>query len=113
MTEAIRAWLLAQLGATTDLIDLEQRYTRLGTARAVAIEIVSERLAALRTSPASVNVSSVVAVSYAENIKAYERQLAALHDGLPLAPDEEDPDGDGAAGSSAIGIIRLVERPRR
>ncbi|WP_329126033.1 hypothetical protein [Streptomyces sp. NBC_01353] len=109
MTEAIRAWLLAQLGATTDLIDLEQRYARLGTARTVAIEVLYERIAKLRAQPASVNLSSVVSVSYSENIKAYERQIAALEAGQPPAPD--DPAADPAAGD--IGVIRLIERPRR
>lgn len=110
MDTAVRAWLLAQLGTTTDTADLETRYTRLGTARAVALEILRERLAALRSQPAQVNVSSVVAVTFTENIKSYERQITALEAGDPPAPD--DP-ADEATGTDALGIIQLVARPRR
>lgn len=109
MTEAVRAWLLAQLGASTDLADLEARYARLGSARAVAVEILQERLARLRTQPSTVNLSGVVSVSYRDNITAYERQIAALLAGDPPSPD--DPVSDPAAGG--LGVIQLVERPRR
>lgn len=110
MDTAVRAWLLAELGKNTDVADLEQRYARLGAARAVALEVVRERLAALRAQPSTVNVSSVVAVSYTENIKSYERQIAALEAGDPPAPDDPtDPDGTG----DGFGVMYLVERPRR
>lgn len=109
MDAATRAWLIAQLGTATDLADLDTRYARLGTARAVAVEVVRERLAKLRAQPSTVNLSGVVGVSYAENIKAYERQIASLEAGEPPAPDETA--ATDHAGS--IGIIQLVERPRR
>jgi hypothetical protein len=105
---AVQHWLLAQLGTTTDLVDLETRYTRLGTARAVALEILRERLAALRAQPATVTVSGVVGVGFAENIKAYERQIAALEAGENPAPDDPT---DGSAGT--LGLLLLRERPRR
>jgi hypothetical protein len=108
---ATRAWLLAQLGTVTDLADLDQRYTRLGTARAVALEVLYERKAALvMGQPASVNVSSVVSVTYTENIKALERQIALLESGQPPAPD--DPIGDDSS-DSGFDVIQLRERPRR
>jgi len=106
----VRAWLLAQLGTSSDLTDLETRYTRLGTARAVALEVLRERLAALRQQPSTVNVSSVVGVSFTENIKAYERQIASLEEGEPPAPDDPD-DGSGISGDLAL--LYLHERPRR
>ncbi|MET8746294.1 hypothetical protein ACFU98_29470 [Streptomyces sp. NPDC057575] len=110
MDAAVRAWLIAQLGTDTDQADLDARYTRLGTARAVALEILRERLAALRAQPSTVNVSSVVAVSYTENIKAYERQITSLEAGEPPAPDDPtDPDSTG----DGLGVMYLVERPRR
>ncbi|MFI8792559.1 hypothetical protein [Streptomyces sp. NPDC055105] len=110
MDTAVRAWLLAQLGTSTDLPDLEARYTRLGTARAVALEVVRERLAALLAQPSSVNVSSVVSVSFTENIKAYERKIASLENGEPPAPDDPD---DGTTTPGMLGMLYLVERPRR
>ncbi|GHJ34343.1 hypothetical protein ACFV4E_22380 [Streptomyces hygroscopicus] len=110
MDDATRAWLISQLGTATDLNDLDQRYTRLGTARAVAIEVLYERKAALvMGQPASVNVSSVVSVSYTENIKALERQIAALEAGDPPAPDDPT---DGIS-STRFDVIQLRERPRR
>jgi hypothetical protein len=110
---AVRAWLIGQLGTATDLTDLEVRYARLGTARAVAIEVLEERKAALIAQPANVSVSSVVSVSTAENIKAIERQIARLEAGRPLAPDEADPDGDGTASDDSLRIITLTARARR
>ncbi|MER5277806.1 hypothetical protein ABT025_18885 [Streptomyces sp. NPDC002809] len=111
MDAAVQAWLISQLGPKTDLVDLTARYTRLGTARATALEVVRERLAALRAQPSTVNVSSVVSVSYTENIKAYERQIALLVSGEPPAPDDPaDQDGDTGDG---FGLVYLVERPRR
>ena len=110
MDTAVKAWLLSELGTTTSLTDLEARYTRLGTARAVALEVLRERLAALRAQPATVTVSGVVGVGIAENIKAYERQIAGLEAGDNPAPDDPD-DGTGSLGG--IGLMYLRERPRR
>lgn len=110
MDADVQAWLISQLGTATNLTDLEARYTRLGTARAVAIEVVGERLADLRAQVATVNVSSVVSVSIAENIKAYERQLALLQSGSPPAPDDPVA-SDGSA--DTLDVFYMVERPRR
>ncbi len=110
MDTAVRAWLLSQLGTATDLTDLTARYTRLGTARKVAIEVLNERLANLRAQAATVNVSSVVSVSFTENIRAYERQIAALEAGGSPAPDETPPTGDDV---TVLGTFQLVERRRR
>lgn len=108
LTADVTAWLKGELGTTVDLVDLETRYTRLGTARAVALEVLRERLAALRAQPANVSVTGVVNVGIAENIKAYERQIAALENGEPPAPDDPT---DGGIGN--LGTLRLIERPRR
>ena len=111
MDDATRRWLLAQLGTATDLDDLDERYTRLGSARAVAIEVLYERKANLvNGQPASLTVSGVVGATYTENIKALERQIAFLEGGGAPAPDESDGDDDPVSGWS---IVRLIERPRR
>lgn len=111
MDAAVTAWLLSQLGRDTDLVDLTARYTRLGTARTVAVEVVRGRLADLLATPGSVSVSGVVSINNAANIAAYERQLTELLSGEPPAPDDptvpDDEDADG------FGLIQLVERPRR
>ncbi|MEZ7005675.1 hypothetical protein [Streptomyces sp. AD55] len=108
MDAAVQAWLTSQVGKDTDLADLETRYQRLGTARAVALEVLRERLSALRAQPATITVTGVVGVGYGENIKAYERQILALEAGEPPAPD--DPPGSQPG---TLGIVFLRERPRR
>jgi len=107
---ATRAWLIAQLGTATDIADLDQRYTRLGTARAVALEVLYERLADLRAQPSVIGVSSVVNLNTTANIAAYERQIARLESGEPPAPD--DPTDDDTS-STGFDVIQLIERPRR
>ncbi|TXS42935.1 hypothetical protein [Streptomyces sp. t39] len=111
MDAATRAWLIAQLGTATDLNDLDTRYTRLGNSRAVALEVLRERLAALLAQPSSISVSGVVSINNSEVIKALERQIAALEAGEPPAPD--DPALPGPDPATSLGMIRLVERPRR
>ncbi|HEX5568031.1 MAG TPA: hypothetical protein VFY14_14075 [Streptomyces sp.] len=108
MDTTVQAWLRAQLGKDTDLADLTTRYERLGTARAVALEVLYERLAELRAQPATVTVSGVVNVGTAENIRAYERQIAALEAGQPPAPDDPE-----SASPDTLGILYLRERARR
>jgi len=108
---ATQAWLISQLGTATDLTDLTARYTRLGTARKVALEVLNQRLADLRAQVATVGVSGVVNVSFTENIKAYERQIALLEAGGSPAPDETITPDDG--GTVLLGSFQLVERPRR
>lgn len=108
MDTATQAWLISQLGSATDLTDLTARYTRLGTARKVALEILNQRLADLRAQAASVNVSGVVSVTFTENIKAYERQIALLEAGGSPAPDETPSDD-----TVLLASFQLVERPRR
>lgn len=109
MDTAIRAWLLAQLGAATDLDDLEERYARLGSARAVAIEVLNGRLADLLAQPTTLNVTGVVGLGFAENIKGLERKITALQDGDIPAPD----DPDGSDSGHGIGWIVLQPRARR
>jgi len=109
MDASVTAWLLAQLGETTSVTDLTTRYTRLQSARAVALEVLRGRLAALIQQPATINVSSVVGVGYSENIKALERQIASLEDGIPAAPDDPDT-GDP---DTTLSVFFLQERPRR
>ena len=112
MDAAVTAWLLSQLGRDTDLADLDTRYTRLGIARAVAIEVVRERLAELRASPGSVAVSGVVSVNFGANITSYKELLAELLTGEPPAPDDPAAPDDEES-TDGFGLIQLVERPRR
>ncbi|MER6844847.1 hypothetical protein [Streptomyces platensis] len=112
MDDATRSWLLSQLGSDTNLADLNTRYTRLGRARAVAIEILNQRKADLIAQPSVIGVSSVVNINTTGNIAALERQIALLEaDDAPLAPDETADTTDDSG--SRFGVIRLIERRRR
>ncbi|WP_329217044.1 hypothetical protein OG352_13800 [Streptomyces sp. NBC_01485] len=86
MDNAVRAWLLAQLGPTTDTSDLEARYARLTSARAVANEVLAERRAKLLADPLRMTVDGVVTIDQSNNLAGLERQITALVD--LVAPDE-------------------------
>nr|WP_237519256.1 hypothetical protein [Streptomyces sp. HUCO-GS316] len=77
---------MAQLGPTTDTTDLEARFTRLYSARAVANEVLAERRAKLLADPLRMTVDGVVTIDQSNNLAGLERQIAALVD--LVAPDE-------------------------
>ncbi|WP_314250954.1 hypothetical protein OG280_26150 [Streptomyces virginiae] len=105
MTPAALAWLLAQLGATSDREDLANRYTRLASAREVAREVLSERRARLLAEPLRMTVDGVVTIDQSNNLQGIERQLAALND--TAAPD------DAAAGDPGIDLVTAPLVPGR
>jgi hypothetical protein len=78
--------LLAQLGPTTDTADLDARYARLTSARAVANEVLAERRAKLLADPLRMTVDRVVTIDQSNNLAGLERQITALVD--LVAPDE-------------------------
>ena len=111
MDTATRAWLLTQLGTSTSTTDdLDGRYARLGTARAVALEVLRERRQALLGQPLKLTLTGVVSVDYTANIAALERQITALENpALTPAPDDPAPVSDEAG----PGVLYLHARPRR
>ncbi|MEU4094475.1 hypothetical protein [Streptomyces sp. NPDC026673] len=86
MDPAVLAWLLAQLGPATDQSDLQTRYTRLGSARAVALEVLSERRAKLLAEPLQLTVNGVATLDQSNNLTGLERQIEAVQDAA--APDD-------------------------
>ena len=86
MDPAVLAWLLAQLGPTTDSTDLTARYARLGTAKAVALEVLAGRRAGLIAEPLRVVVDGVMTVDNSANLTGLERQIAAVQ--VTAAPDD-------------------------
>lgn len=107
MDDHLRRWLLALLGPATDTADLDVRYARLHSVRAVALEVLRERRAGLLGQPLKVSVSGVVSVDNSANLTAIERQITELEDASVPAPDETGPD------PAADGVLYLRERPRR
>ncbi|MDH2389370.1 hypothetical protein QCN29_11310 [Streptomyces sp. HNM0663] len=82
LTDAEYAYLRSELGEA-DRTDLDARYQRLGSVQAVAAEVLRERKAALVSDPLAVTVQGVATVNNAENVRALERQIAALEDTTP------------------------------
>lgn len=82
LTEAEYAYLRSELGEA-NRADLNTRYQRLDSLEAVAIEVLRERRAALISDPLAVSVQGIATVNSAENVKALERQIADLQEGLP------------------------------
>ncbi|MDN0193902.1 hypothetical protein [Streptomyces sp. S.PNR 29] len=92
MDEFQRSWLLAQLGPDTDLADLERRFFRLRSVRAVALEVLGERRAKLLADPLKVIVDGVVTMDLQENLRGLERQIEQVRHGPAPegGPDDED-----------------------
>ncbi|WP_238697274.1 hypothetical protein [Streptomyces sp. E2N166] len=88
-----RSWLLAQLGPDTDPADLERRFLRLRSVRAVALEVLGERRAKLLADPLKVTVDGVVTMDLHENLRGMERQIEQVRQAP--APDGTDDDEDG------------------
>lgn len=82
-----RSWLLAQLGPDTDPADLERRFFRLGSVRAVALEVLGEWRAKLLADPLKVSVDGVVAMDLQENLRGMERHIEQVRQAPPpMAP---------------------------
>jgi hypothetical protein len=81
-----QSWLLAQLGPEIDAAELERRFFRLRSARAVALEVLGERRAKLLGDPLKVTVDGVVTMDLQENLRGIERQIEAMRQ--TPAPDE-------------------------
>jgi hypothetical protein len=103
MDIAVRAWLLAQLGPTTDTADLDARYARLSSARAVANEVLAERRAKLLADPLRMTVDGVVTIDQSNNLAGLERQITALVD--LVAPDEFS-EGEGSTDLVTAPLLR-------
>lgn len=72
------AWLKSELGSTESDTDLAIRYERLGTAPAVAVEILKERRAKILASPMKLTVNNVATVDNTSNLAALDRRISYL-----------------------------------
>lgn len=106
MNSDVLRWLQAQLGADTDANDLAARYERLHSAKAVALEVLHERLAALVAEPLKVTVNGVVTIDNSANVTALERRLTQLRS-VSGPDDQPPPDPD------TVAVIALLTRERR
>ncbi|MEU5002081.1 hypothetical protein [Streptomyces sp. NPDC021622] len=99
-------WLQSQLGPDTDPTDLAHRYGRLNSARAVALEVLHERIAALVAEPLKVTVNGVATIDNSANVSALERRAAQL-------TAEQAPDDLLDANRDPLATVQLHARPRR
>ncbi|MEU0166821.1 hypothetical protein ABZ214_15345 [Streptomyces iakyrus] len=106
MNSDVLSWLQAQLGPATDTADLASRYERLGSARAVALEVLRERIAGLVAEPLKVTVNGVATIDNSANVAALERQVAQIS--TADAPDDPTP-----AEHNMLTTVHLCSRPRR
>ncbi|MEH0650443.1 hypothetical protein QA995_13660 [Streptomyces scabiei] len=104
MDEFQRSWLLAQLGPDTDAADLERRFFRLRSVRAVALEVLGERRAKLLADPLKVTVDGVVTMDLQENLRGIERQIEVTRQ----VPAPDDPPEDEDQASEALAMARIV-----
>lgn len=106
MNSDVLHWLQSQLGPDTDMADLAARYERLHSARAVAAEILHERIATLVAEPLKVTVNGVATIDNSANVAALERRAAQLL-------SEPAPDERPAAGHDVLTTVQLCARQRR
>nr|WP_202553859.1 hypothetical protein [Streptomyces sp. SID4936] len=96
--------MLAQLGPDTDPADLERRYFRLRSVRAVALEVLGERRAKLLADPLKVTVDGVVTMDLQENLRGIERQI----EGVRQSPAPDEP-GEGDEAEDAVTILATTQ----
>lgn len=78
LTAAQLQWLRDQLGDEPTDVELQARYEARGSVRDVALSVLSSRRRELLESSLQVSASGVASVNNTENVKALERDLAAL-----------------------------------
>ncbi|MEU0722861.1 hypothetical protein [Streptomyces sp. NPDC006140] len=108
MDEFQRSWLLAQLGPDTDPADLECRFFRMQSVRAVALEVLGERRAKLLADPLKVTVDNVVTMDLQENLRGIERQIEQVRQ----APAPDEP-GDEEEAADAVMAVTWLAPARR
>ncbi|MEU9115285.1 hypothetical protein AB0D04_26765 [Streptomyces sp. NPDC048483] len=106
MNSDVLRWLQAQLGPDLNSDDLAARYERLHSARAVALEVLHERVAALVALPLKVTVNGVATIDNSANVAALERRIAQLD-------SEATPDDTPAALHDLLTTVQLHARRRR
>nr|WP_232107760.1 hypothetical protein [Streptomyces gossypiisoli] len=99
---------MAQLGPDTDPADLERRFFRLWSVRAVALEVLGERRAKLLADPLKVSVDGVVTMDLQENLRGIERQIEVTRQ----VPAPDDPPEDEDQASEALAVARIVPTRR-
>lgn len=99
-------WLRDEIGDAPSDTDLNQRFADYESVRDVALSVLRDRRQELLATPLSVNVTGVASTNAAENVKAIERQIAALAR-LDEDPSDDSP-ADGVAGADSMEVYNLT-----
>lgn len=110
MDEFQRSWLLAQIGPDTDPADLERRFFRLRSVRAVAVEVLGERRAKLLADPLKVTVDGVVTMDLQENLRGIERQIEQVRQAA--APGDSGDEDEAAEAMMEVTWLSPARRYR-
>lgn len=102
-------WLRDQLGDEPSDADLQDRYAARGSVRDVALSVLSSRRRELLESSLKVAASGIASVDNTENVKALERDLAALS---RLDDDPTDEPGE-LPGVDRFEAVQLTRSRRR
>lgn len=105
MDEAQYRWLTSTVGNVARE-DADERFARLGTPKAVALELLREKRVALIEGVISVTVPGGLSINQGENVKALERLIAEV------AAGRDDPTRAAAPGLEP-GVTQLQSRWRR
>ncbi|KIZ15400.1 hypothetical protein [Streptomyces natalensis] len=100
-------WLQSQLGPDIDDGDLAARYDRLHSAKAVALEVLHERVNALVAEPLKVTVNGVATIDNSANVAALERRIAQL------GSEAAAPDDPPSESHDLLTTVQLRARRRR
>ncbi|GAA2694116.1 hypothetical protein [Streptomyces lunalinharesii] len=106
-----QSWVLAPLGPDVDGAVLDRRCLRLGSVRAVAVEVLGEgeQRARLLADPLRITVDGVVTVDLQENLKGIERQIQQV----TAAPAPDAPDDEGETEMALRTATMVPERRYR
>lgn len=104
LTDGDLAYLRSELGEDVDEVDLQDRYDRLGTVAAVALEVQRQRLSAVLAAPAGFTIPGVYSEDNGARIRAMQDRVAELSRLVAAG-------GDPTGGSSPV-VTRRRVRPR-
>jgi hypothetical protein len=103
-------WLRDQLGDEPADAELQTRYDTRGSLRDVALSVLSSRRRELLESSLKVTATGIASVDNTENVKALERDMAALS---RLDDDPTDGPEDELPGVERFSSFQLTRSRRR
>ena len=102
-------WLRDTVGTEPDDAALQGRFDVLGSVRDVGIAVLRDRRANLLATSLQVSVAGVASINNTENVKALEREIAAL---AKLDDDPTDEPGEDVSGTGGRFEVFNLTRSR-